>query len=137
MPPKSLFESIMKVLQERGLARLFGAELRGELVGVGVFLTYKDVIYLWYNAHNRQHSNLGITEYIFWSTIEWAVRNGFRLFDFGGAGRRGQQYGVRDFKSTMGGHEVELGRLVYTHSRLKAMGSRMGYKVWRTIQRAG
>jgi lipid II:glycine glycyltransferase (peptidoglycan interpeptide bridge formation enzyme) len=135
MPPKSLFESVMKILKERGFARLFGTRLHEELVGFGVFLTFRDVIYLWYNSHNRQHSKLGITEYNFWSTIEWAVRNGFRLFDFGGAGRPGQDYGVRDFKSTMGGHEVEFGRLVCTHNRLKAIVVQAGYKVWRVIQR--
>jgi CelD/BcsL family acetyltransferase involved in cellulose biosynthesis len=136
MPPKSLFASILNILHQRGFARLFGAELSGQLVGLGVFLTYKDAIYLWYNSHNRKHSSLGITEYTFWSTIEWAVKNGFKLFDFGGAGRRGEQYGVRDFKRTMGGHEVELGRLLCTHSRFKAAVSGAGYKIWRALQRA-
>jgi lipid II:glycine glycyltransferase (peptidoglycan interpeptide bridge formation enzyme) len=135
MPPKSLFESIMKNLQERDLARFFGANLNEELIGVGVFLTYKDVIYLWYNSHDWQYSKFGTTEYIFWSTIEWAVTNGFNLFDFGGAGRRGQHYGVRDFKSTMGGHEVELGRLVHTHSRWKSATSQAGYRVWRVLRK--
>jgi lipid II:glycine glycyltransferase (peptidoglycan interpeptide bridge formation enzyme) len=135
MPPNSLFESMMSILQERDLARFFGARLSKDLIGVGVFLTYKDVIYLWYNSHDWQHSKLGTTEFIFWSTIEWAVANGFRLFDFGGAGRRGQHYGVRDFKSTLGGYEVELGRLVYTHNRWKALAANAGYKVWRAVQR--
>jgi CelD/BcsL family acetyltransferase involved in cellulose biosynthesis len=134
MPPKSLFDSVMTILQEKGLARFVGVKLDEELVGVGVFLTYKDVIYLWYNSADRQHSSLGIGEHLFWSAIEWAVENGFRLFDFGGAGKRGQPYGVREFKTSMGGRQVELGRLVCTHSHLKAMVARAGYRVWRAIQ---
>lgn len=135
MPPKSLFESVIAVLQEKNLARLVGVRLQGALVGIGVFLTFKEVIYLWYNAADMQHSDLGIGEYTFWSAIEWAVANGFRLFDFGGAGRHGQEYGVREFKKSMGGHQVELGRLVCTHNRLKALVAQVGYRVWRAVKR--
>lgn len=135
MPPKSLFESVITELQEKGLARIVGVNLQESLVGVGVFLTYKDVIYLWYNAADRDYSTLGIGEYTLWSAIEWSVANGLKLFDFGGAGRSGQEYGVREFKKSMGGYEIELGRLVCTHSRLKAFVAQVGYRIWRVFKR--
>jgi len=135
MPPKSLFESIIEILQEQGHARVVGVKFEDTLVGVGVYLTFNDVIYLWYNTDNRDYSNHGVGEYVLWSAIEWAEGKGFRVFDFGGAGRREQKYGVRDFKLTMGGHLVDLGRLIYIHSRPKAMITKIGYKVWRVIQR--
>ena len=87
-PPKSLFKSLITILQEQGYARLVGVRFNGELVGVGVFLTFDEVIYLWYYVDNRKYTNLGIGEYVIWSTIEWAVAKGFRMFDFGGAGRQ-------------------------------------------------
>jgi lipid II:glycine glycyltransferase (peptidoglycan interpeptide bridge formation enzyme) len=135
MPPKSLFASIITNLQEQGHARVIGVTFEDKLVGVGVYLTYNDVIYLWYNTDNRDYSNLGVSEYVLWSAMEWAEGNGFNVFDFGGAGRRGQEYSVRDFKLTMGGGLVELGRLICVHSRLKAMITKIGYRVWRVIQR--
>ena len=114
---------------------MVGVRLNGELVGVGVCLTFDDVIYLWYNVDNRKYSNLGIGEYVIWSTIEWAVAKGFRMFDFGGAGRQGQKYGVREFKLAMGGHVVDFGRLICTHNRLKALIAWGGFKVWRRYSR--
>lgn len=135
MPPKSLFKSLITILQEQGNARLVGVRFNGELVGVGIFLIFNDVIYLWYNTDNRKYSKLGVGEYVIWSTIEWAVEKGFRLFDFGGAGKQGQKYGVRDFKLSIGGDLIELGRLVYTHKRLKSLIARLGYKFWRRYRR--
>jgi lipid II:glycine glycyltransferase (peptidoglycan interpeptide bridge formation enzyme) len=134
MPPKSLFESIIEILQKQGHARVIGVKFEDTLVGVGVYLTYNDVIYLWYNTDNRDYAKYGVGEYVLWSAIEWAEENGFKIFDFGGAGRRGQKYGVRDFKLTFGGSLVELGRLICIHSRLKAMIAKIGYRVWRAIQ---
>ena len=135
MPSKSLFESVITVLQEQNFARVVGIKLQETLVGIGVFLTFKDVIYLWYNSADRQHSALGVGEYTFWVAIEWAVGNGFKLFDFGGAGRSGHEYGVREFKQSMGGHQVELGRLICTHNKLKSFVAQVGYKVWRLAKR--
>ena len=45
--------------------------------------------------------------------IEYAVNNGYRMFDFMGAGKPDKKYGVRDFKARFGGKLVEHGRFLY------------------------
>lgn len=45
--------------------------------------------------------------------IEYAVNNGYRMFDFMGAGKPDRKYGVRDFKARFGGKLVEHGRFLY------------------------
>jgi serine/alanine adding enzyme len=45
-----------------------------------------------------------------WAAIEYARQNKIRLFDFMGAGKFGEDYGVKDFKARFGGKEVEHGR---------------------------
>ncbi|MFN2336821.1 MAG: lipid II:glycine glycyltransferase FemX [Bacteroidales bacterium] len=45
-----------------------------------------------------------------WSAMEYAAGNNIPLFDFMGAGRPDEQYGVRDFKARFGGELVEYGR---------------------------
>lgn len=45
-----------------------------------------------------------------WSAMEYAAGNGIPLFDFMGAGKPDEQYGVRDFKARFGGELVEYGR---------------------------
>jgi serine/alanine adding enzyme len=45
--------------------------------------------------------------------IEYAAKNGFERFDFMGAGKPDEDYGVREFKSKFGGELVEHGRFLY------------------------
>ncbi|MBE0679024.1 MAG: peptidoglycan bridge formation glycyltransferase FemA/FemB family protein [Bacteroidales bacterium] len=47
-----------------------------------------------------------------WSALEYASRNNYQCFDFMGAGKPDEQYGVRDFKSRFGGRQVEYGRFL-------------------------
>lgn len=47
-----------------------------------------------------------------WSAIEYAGRNAVPLFDFMGAGKPVEHYGVRDFKARFGGELVEYGRFL-------------------------
>lgn len=47
-----------------------------------------------------------------WSAMEHACSNNIPLFDFMGAGRPDEEYGVRDFKARFGGTLVEYGRFL-------------------------
>ena len=134
-PPKSLFSSVFTLLQSQGLARFVGVKHESNLIAAVLSLPYNNLVYAWYSTVDRQRSRLHGAELAFWSTIEWGVTNGFTLFDFGGAGTPGQKYGVRDFKGRMGGRQVETGRLVCTHSRLKTKITWAGFKAWRAFQR--
>jgi len=49
--------------------------------------------------------------------IEYAINNGYRMFDFMGAGKPDRKYGVRDFKARFGGTLVEHGRFLYICNR--------------------
>lgn len=48
-----------------------------------------------------------------WAGIEYAAVNGYNRFDFMGAGKPDEGYGVREFKSKFGGDLVENGRFLY------------------------
>lgn len=47
-----------------------------------------------------------------WAAIEYANQNNIEIFDFMGAGKPEEEYGVREFKSKFGGELVEYGRFV-------------------------
>ena len=47
-----------------------------------------------------------------WAAMEYASENGIQNFDFMGAGRPEENYGVRDFKARFGGEIVEYGRFL-------------------------
>ena len=48
-----------------------------------------------------------------WAGIEYAAVNGYNRFDFMGAGKPDEGYGVKEFKSKFGGDLVEHGRFLY------------------------
>jgi lipid II:glycine glycyltransferase (peptidoglycan interpeptide bridge formation enzyme) len=89
--------------------KIFIAYREREPVGTSVMLLYKDVAYEWYWGAKIIKS-LYPAEFLTWHRIEWAKRNGFSLYDFGGAGWPDQPYGVRDFKAKFGGELVDYGR---------------------------
>lgn len=47
-----------------------------------------------------------------WAAVEYALQNQIPVFDFMGAGKPDEAYGVRDFKARFGGNLVEHGRFL-------------------------
>ena len=53
-----------------------------------------------------------------WSAMEYANQNNIPVFDFMGAGKPYEQYGVREFKARFGGELVEYGRFLKINNHL-------------------
>lgn len=62
------------------------------------------------------------------AAIEYAQANGLPLFDFMGAGKPNEPYGVRDFKMEFGGELVEHGRFLCIRKPLLYKIGKMGVK---------
>lgn len=63
------------------------------------------------------------------AAIEYAKANGLPLFDFMGAGKPNEPYGVRDFKMEFGGELVEHGRFLCVRKPILYAIGKMGVKV--------
>lgn len=90
--------------------RLFTAVWDGKIIGCMLCLAYGTTLYDYYaGAYSRfydKHPN----DLLPWEVFKWAKKNGFTRFDFGGAGKPGVPYGVRDYKRKFGGDLVNFGR---------------------------
>lgn len=113
---RSLFEAVLQILHSKGMARLTLAEVDGRAAACSVELLYKKTIYGWYGGMDRAYSPYGANEILHWDILRWGAENGCRLYDFGGAGKPGEAYGVRDFKAKFGGTLVNYGRNIRVHS---------------------
>ncbi len=69
-----------------------------------------------------------------WAAMDYANRNGIALFDLMGAGKPGEEYGVREFKSRFGGTAVEYGRYLKVKRRLMYGIGRAGLKIMQKIK---
>lgn len=71
------------------------------------------IIYCWYIAgEDRLYNNIHPSILAAWAAINYANKHNIEIFDFMGAGKPDQDYGVRNFKSKFGGELVEQGRFL-------------------------
>jgi serine/alanine adding enzyme len=130
---RSLFDAAFDLLYPKGMIRFALAYVGNEPVAVSVELLYKDVMYGWYGGMDRAYSRYVPNELLMWDVLKWGSENGYRLYDFGGAGKPDEEYGVRDFKAKFGGKLVCYGRNTYVHMPGVLWLSKQGYQVIRHL----
>jgi len=125
----SLFEAAFDVLRPKNMAYFAIAYVNGTPAAAEVAIIYKDVVLGWYNGVDRTFKYAN--ELLMWDIITWGANNGYSVLDFGGAGKPGEEYGVRDFKSKFNGKLVNYGRNTRVQARLKMKISETAYQVAR------
>lgn len=87
-------------------------EFEGKIIG-GMMCPFssKNTMYEWYiGSLNKEYKSLYPGVLCTYAAIDYGTRNGFKQFDFMGAGQRNVSYGVRNFKLTFGGKLTETCR---------------------------
>lgn len=113
---KTFFQAAFDVLQPCDMMRILVAQVEGINIGVLTLLLHNDTIIYWYTGTLRGYSHHRPADLLVWHTLEWGSTNGYRVFDFGGAGKPDEEYGVRNFKAKFGGELVNYGRNVSVHA---------------------
>ena len=131
----SLFRAAQDVLGPRGMLKLYIARVGATPAACSAELLYKGRIYAWYAGSDRAFGAHIPNELLYWEIIAWGARNGFREYDFGGAGRPDAPYGVRDFKAKFGGRLVEYGRYRLVHAPRRLALSERGYALYGRLRR--
>jgi lipid II:glycine glycyltransferase (peptidoglycan interpeptide bridge formation enzyme) len=130
---RSLFEAAFELLIPLKMVRFTIAYVDPYPVAVSIDLLYKDVIFGWFGGMDRSFASFLPTELITWNILKWGSENGFRIYDFGGAGKPDEEYGVRDFKAKFGGELVCFGRNSYIHSPIFLNFSKLAYGILRSV----
>lgn len=131
---KSMFAAAFKELYPKGMAKFFLAQVNGITAACSVELPYKDKIYGWYGGTDRAFSQYNPNEMLMWHVLEWGAANGYKVYDFGGAGKPEEEYGVRDFKAKFGGELVCFGRNTCVHAPSLLKLSTQGYRIYRQLR---
>jgi serine/alanine adding enzyme len=127
----SLFEAAFDVLHPQGMAKFLLARVGEAYVAGSVELIYRDAIYGWYGGTDRSYSRYLPNELLTWHILKWGAENGCQVYDFGGAGKPDEEYGVRDFKAKFGGELVSFGRNTCVHAPRMLRLSELGYRLLR------
>jgi lipid II:glycine glycyltransferase (peptidoglycan interpeptide bridge formation enzyme) len=128
----SLFYSSFDKLNR--MFKIFAAKHKGKHIGAIFLLAYRDRVYDWYAGSSRDHLHLYPNDLLCWHAIEWSKEMGYKIFDFGGAGKVNKEYGVRKFKRQFGGIKVFHNRLIKIHQPLKLNIAKVGFEIYRRVK---
>jgi serine/alanine adding enzyme len=128
LPDRSLFAAAQEVLGPLGRFRMLLASVQEQTIGVLTLLLWNDVAQYWYTGTLRSHAEFRAGDLLVWRAIDVARRYGCRIFDFGGAGKPDEPYGVRDFKAKYGGRLVDYGRDTWVSAPVRLRMATVGYE---------
>lgn len=135
LPGYEYFSTALEIMGNDGIFRIFGGYYEGKLVGVMYVLCFKGIVYDWYAGSYDEYLKKCPNDLITWEVIKWSILNNYSVFDFGGAGSPGKEYGVRDFKKKFGGDELNTGRYEIIHKPSVMKISKAGFRIWQKIQK--
>lgn len=127
---RSLFEAAFKILYKKGMVKFLLARVDDVCVASSVELIYKDMIYGWYSGINLKYSRYNPNELLMWYVLSFGMKNGYHIYDFGGAGKPDEEYGVRNFKAKFGGELVCFGRNTFIHYPNLFQFSKFGFRLY-------
>lgn len=134
MPDLSFFKNAIYELHDKNIILALGAFINGELIGVRIVLCYKNMIYDWYAGAKDEYLKYRPNDVLPWEVMKWGVNNGFDVFEFGGAGKPGVPYGVRDYKLKFGGELVNFGRFEKVYKPLLMELGKIGLNLYRKFK---
>jgi len=129
----SLFEAVFDILVPNNMANLYMAKYNDTYIAGRITLNYRNVIYDWFACSSQDYLSMYPNELIVWHVLEEGIDNGYKVFDFGGAGDPNKKYGVRDFKKQFGGKLVNFGRYKKIHAPVKMKVADIGFKLYRSV----
>lgn len=115
-PSKYFFENVIKNLDKKVLS--IGLFQNKELVAIRIVVCYNDLVYDWYAGAKEEFLSFRPNDVLPWEIMKLSIKKGFKIFDFGGAGKPNIPYGVREYKLKFGGNLVNYGRFEIVHNKL-------------------
>ena len=133
LPDKSLFISAFEILYPKKMIKCFNLVHNNRIIGVRYALCYNNSIYDWFAGSDNNQLDKYPNDYLPYKIMEWGHYNGYKTFDFGGAGKPNEKYGVREFKLKFGGELVNLGRMEKVHKPLFLWVGKVGLLIYKVM----
>ena len=134
LPDDSLFLAVNKILSKKGMMINIFAQLDDLPIGAMTILMYKKIIYAWYLGGLIEYRNKHPNDLLPWEAMKWGVKNNYEIFDFMGAGKPNEKFGIRDFKLKFGGTVVNYGRYKNVFKKAKMKIALTGLKIMKAVR---
>ena len=135
LPDNTMFLNAIKNDTEGKYLKIFVAENQKKVIGVRYVLLFNKTIYDWYAGSDKDFNDKYPNDILPWEIFKWGVDHKFEKFDFGGAGKPGIPYGVRDYKKKFGGKFINVYRYKKFHHPIKMRIASSAFRVWQRLKR--
>jgi len=128
LPSKEYFINFFK---NQNLGRYLLIKYKDKIIG-GIMcpILNNRVIYEAYVAgEDKKYKKIYPSILATYAAMDYAVKNKIKRFDFMGAGKPDQDYGVREFKSKFGGELVDFGRFEKINNKFLYFIGKTGLKI--------
>ncbi|GAB2551949.1 lipid II:glycine glycyltransferase FemX [Spirosoma aerophilum] len=115
--------------------RIFTAMADEKIIGCMLCIAWNNTLYDYYAGAFSRYYHKYPNDLLPWEVFRWAKSEGFTGFDFGGAGKPGVPYGVRDYKKKFGGTMVNYGRYERVHFPALYRMATAGFTLWQRLKR--
>ncbi len=130
---KQLFINAFMQMQDNGMLRIYGTFSEEKLAGAMFILACNGRFYDWYAGSFRKYYSFNPNDILPWEIFRIAQAEQIQLFDFGGAGKPGVPYGVRNYKMQFGGELVNFGRYELPHNKLVFGMMKIAFRLWQRM----
>lgn len=134
LPSYNFYKNLLDESDEKNGLIILCAYNGSDITGCMLALHYNNIIYDFYAGAYTKYYNKHPNDIIPWEMFLWGKKNGFKTFDFGGAGKPDKPYGVRDYKMKFGGEVVNWGRFEKVHKPLLMFFGKIGIKFWQNLK---
>ncbi len=134
LPSLHFFLSLRKQSNEKLQFIPFSVKYNDEVIAAFFGLVFKNCIYEYYVGNKSDYAKGNPGDFLLWEIFKWGKQHRCSIFDFGGAGKPGVPYGVRDYKMKFGGNLVELGRYEKIHHPVLMQMAKTGFKLWQKVK---
>jgi serine/alanine adding enzyme len=105
-------------------------KFQNKIIGGLIIGAYNEVVYAIYSCgEDGKYKDVYPSVLAFWGGLEYGLKNGLKYFDFLGAGKPNEDYGVREFKSKFGGELVNYGRYSLVLNKVLFAIGKFGVKI--------
>jgi len=136
IPDKDFFDICLSDI-ESSYCRLFNLVEDGSIRISLLAFAYKSKLHALYIGIDKDYTflNKRPVDFFYYEIMKWCLANNISNFDWMGAGKPGEEYGVRDFKLQYGGNLEDYGRFKIIHMPIIETLARHGFRLIGRLRR--
>ncbi len=134
IPDQSLFLSTFGVMNSKNMVKFFKVTFNNKIIGVRFVYCYNKLVYDWYAGSSTVDIDKYPNDFMPFKIMQWGRDNGYKTFQFGGAGKPDKPYGVRDYKLKFGGELVNWGRFEMVHKPVLMKMGMFAFRLYKRIK---